>query len=212
VVAIAGSSLAVPELHLLHSLDLLLQLQNSVQQSFCSRWAAWNIDVDGDNAVTPSDHGVGIMVITAAVGTAAHGDDPARLRHLIIHLPKGWSHLVGDGSSYDDAVGLTRAGSEHHTETIHVVAGRCKVHHLHRTASKAESQRPDRALASPVEKVIDAGQSVFCLVAGVHLERRIRLPLHHLASRLCALDTHWHKADIFILLVLSEAGSRRHRD
>ena len=46
----------------------------------------WYININRDDAITPPDDRVRVMVVTAAVSTAAHGDDPARLRHLVIHL------------------------------------------------------------------------------------------------------------------------------
>ena len=49
-----------------------LQLKDAIQQGFCCWGATGDVDVDGDDAVTAAHHGIGIVVIAAAVRTAAH--------------------------------------------------------------------------------------------------------------------------------------------
>ena len=48
-------------------LDLALQLHHPIQQGFRSGWTAGHIDIDGNDAVAPSNHRVRIVVIAAAV-------------------------------------------------------------------------------------------------------------------------------------------------
>src|SRR5437763_282074 len=63
------------------------------------------------------------MVVTAAVGAGTHGDHPARLRHLVVHLAQRGGHLVHQRAGDDHHVRLTRARAEHTgTETVEIVA------------------------------------------------------------------------------------------
>jgi hypothetical protein len=48
------------------------------------------------------------VVVTATVRTAAHGHNPPGLRHLIVDLPEGGRHLVGERAGHNDDVSLTR--------------------------------------------------------------------------------------------------------
>lgn len=62
------------------------------------------------------------------------------------HLPQSWSHLIGQCSSHNHDIRLSRTCSEHHTEAVHVVTRRRHVHHLHSTTGQAEGHGPQRAL------------------------------------------------------------------
>src|SRR3546814_1887623 len=57
----------------------------------------------------------------AAVGAGAHGDHPARLRHLVVDLAQRGRHLVGQRAGDDHHVGLPRARPEHDAEAVEVV-------------------------------------------------------------------------------------------
>ena len=74
---------------MLHSLNLFLQLEDSIEQSFGRGGTSGDVDVDGDDAIATANHRVRIMIIAASVGAAAHGNHPAGLRHLIVHLNDG---------------------------------------------------------------------------------------------------------------------------
>lgn len=50
------------------------------------------------------------------------------------HLSQRWSHFVCQCPGHNHDISLSGTGSEHYAEAVHVVAGRCHVHHLHRTA------------------------------------------------------------------------------
>jgi len=163
----AGYLAPVPDLEVLHALDFLLQLKHTVQQGLSCGWAARDVDVYRDDTVTAAHHTVGVVVVATTVGAGAHGDDPARLRHLVIHLTQSRSHLVGEGACYDDDISLSRGGTKHHTKAIHIIAWSSKVHHLNSTASKTEGQRPEGALSSPIDKIIKSGH---CIVHFIFLE------------------------------------------
>lgn len=51
----------------------------------------WHVNIDGDDSVTASHHAVGVVVVTTAIGTAAHADHPPRLGHLIVDLQQNIS-------------------------------------------------------------------------------------------------------------------------
>ena len=67
------------------------------------------------NSVTAPDHGVAVVIVPTPVGAAAHADHPPGLGHLVIHLPEGGGHLVGQSPRHDDHIGLARGGSEHNS-------------------------------------------------------------------------------------------------
>ena len=91
----------------MHPLDFLLELEEAVHESLCSWRTAGDIDVDGYNPVTASYHGIAVVIVASAIGTTAHADNPSRLGHLVINLPEGWSHLVGQGSGDNDDICLS---------------------------------------------------------------------------------------------------------
>ena len=80
-------------------------------------------------------------------------------RYLVIDLPEGRGHLVGESASHDDHVSLPRRGSEHNAipekgsnldwicldecEPVHIISGGSYVHHLHRAAGEAKGERPE---------------------------------------------------------------------
>src|ERR1700724_3621507 len=66
--------------------DLLLKQQHAVKQRFRGRRAAGHVDVDRHDAVAAAYHRIGIVVVAAAIGTGAHRDHVARLRHLVVDL------------------------------------------------------------------------------------------------------------------------------
>ena len=69
--------------------------RHTVDECLGGRGAAGDIDVHGHDAIAATHHGVGVVVVAAAVGTAAHRQDVARLRHLVVDLAEGRGHLVG---------------------------------------------------------------------------------------------------------------------
>ena len=48
--------------------DFLLQQQHAVEQRLCCRRTAGHVDIDRHDAVAAAHHGIGIMVVAAAVG------------------------------------------------------------------------------------------------------------------------------------------------
>ena len=82
------------------------------------------------------------MIISTAIRAGAHGNDPARLGHLVIDPAQRRRHLVAQCAGNDHDVRLAWAGAENHAETVEVVAAGTGVHHLDRATSKPEGHRP----------------------------------------------------------------------
>lgn len=104
------------------------------------------------------------MVVTAAICTAAHADHPARLRHLVVDLAEGGSHLVGQCTGHNHHIRLSGGSTEDNSQAVLVVSGRGEVHHLHGAACQTEGHGPQRTLAGPVGNLIQSGsarQSVY---------------------------------------------------
>lgn len=134
---------SVPHLQSLHALDLLLELENSVEERLGSRRTSGNVNIYWDDSVASADYRIRVVVVTATVGAASHRDDPARLGHLIVDFTKSWSHLVRERAGDNDNIGLSWRGTEDDTVSIHVVSRGGDVHHLDGAASKTERQRPN---------------------------------------------------------------------
>jgi hypothetical protein len=94
------------------------------------------------------------MVIATPIRTAAHRNNPSRIRHLIIDLSKRRSHFVRKRARNDHDIGLARRSTEDYTETILIVAG--QVHHFHGAAGKAEGHRPEGSLTRPVGYLVES--------------------------------------------------------
>ena len=67
---------------------------------------------EGIQPVAAPDHSIRVVVVSSSVCAGPHGQDPLGLGHLVVDLPEGWGHLVGQGPGHDDAVGLAGAGTE----------------------------------------------------------------------------------------------------
>jgi len=97
------------------------------------------------------------MVIPATVGAGAHGDDPSRLRHLIVYLSQRRRHFIRQRTSNNHNIRLTRGSAENDTKAILVVPGGGKVHHLDGAAGKTEGHGPERGLSGPVGYLVEGG-------------------------------------------------------
>ena len=60
--------------------------------------------------------------------------------YLIVNFSESRRHFVGDGTSDDDTVGLTRRRSENDSISIHVVTRSSDVHHLDGATVKKYSE------------------------------------------------------------------------
>ena len=69
----AAPLLAVPHLQGPVALNLLLQLQQAVEERLGRGRAAGHVNVDGHDPIAAAHHGVRVVVVAAAVGTAVHG-------------------------------------------------------------------------------------------------------------------------------------------
>lgn len=136
---------------------LLLKLQNSIHERLTGRRTSRNVDIYRYDPVTAPNYRVRVMVVTSSVRTRSHRDNPSRVRHLVVNLTERRRHLVGKGSGNDHNIGLTWGGTENDTETILIVTGSGKVHHLNGTAGETEGHRPKGTLAGPVGDLIECG-------------------------------------------------------
>src|SRR5262245_19928006 len=102
--------------------DLLLQQEDAVEQRL-GRWrAAGHVDIDRHDAIASAHDRIGVVVIAPAVGARTHGDDVARLRHLVVDLAQRRRHLVGQRPGHDHHVRLARRPSRSEAEPLRVVA------------------------------------------------------------------------------------------
>ena len=136
---------------------LLLQLENAVHERLSGGRASRYVDIDGHNPVASSCDRVAVVVVSSSVRAAAHGDDPSRVGHLVVHLSQRRGHLVCEGSGDNHDIRLTGRGTENDTETILVVSWGGQVHHLDGAAGKTEGHGPERALAGPVGDLVEGG-------------------------------------------------------
>ncbi len=143
--------------------DLLLELDDPVDERLGGRGAARHVHVHRHDAVAAADHRVAVVVVAAAVGAGTHGDHPARLRHLVVHLAQGRGHLVAERAGHDHQIGLPWAGAEHlGAEAADVVARRGGMHHLDGAAGQTEGHGPQRSGLGPVHHgVIARGDEAF---------------------------------------------------
>lgn len=121
---------------------LALELEDAVHEGLAGGGAAGDVDVDGDDAVAAADDAVAVVVVAAAVGAAAHTDHPARLRHLVVHLPQRRRHLVRQRARHDHHVRLSGRSAEDDSEPVLVVSRRGQVHHLDGAAGQPEGHGP----------------------------------------------------------------------
>src|SRR6202007_2294753 len=98
----------------------LLQ-QDAVKEGFRSRRAPGALDAHGHDAIAAANHGVGIVIVAAAIGAGAHRDDVARLGHLVVELAQRRRHLVAERAGHDHHVGLARRRPEEGAEAVEVV-------------------------------------------------------------------------------------------
>src|SRR6188472_3231176 len=110
--------------------DLLLQLHHAIDQGFRRRRAARDIDVDRNDAVAAANHGVGIMIVAPAIGAGAHGDDIARLRHLVVDLAQRRRHLVAQRAGDDHHIRLAWRAARGKAEALEITARHRGLHHL----------------------------------------------------------------------------------
>lgn len=134
---------------------LPLQLEDTIHERLAGGRAPRHIDVNGDDAIAAAHDAVAVVVVAAAVGTRAHGDDPARLGHLIVDLAQRGRHLVGQRAGDNHDVRLPRRGTENDAHTILVVTRGGKVHHLDGAAGEAKGHGPEGGLAAPVDDLVE---------------------------------------------------------
>src|SRR5260221_2238655 len=81
--------------------DLVLQLNDAVEQRLGSRRASGHVNIHRYDAVAAAHHRIGVVIVAAAIGTGTHGNDPARVGHLIVNFAQGGRHLVAQSAGND---------------------------------------------------------------------------------------------------------------
>jgi hypothetical protein len=143
--------LPVPHPRNLRMSHLLLQLENTIHQGL-TRWrASRHVDIDWHDSVASSSDAVTVVVVSSAIGTRTHGNDPSRLKkvsvlsifpqlitsylgHLIINLSQRRRHLVGERTGNNHDIGLTWRSTENDSHSILVVSWCREMHHLNSAA------------------------------------------------------------------------------
>lgn len=148
-------SLSIPHARDLRVAHLLLQLEDAIHQRLAGGRAAGHVDVDGHDSIAAPRHAIAVVIIAAAVGARAHADDPAGLGHLVVDLTQCRRHFVGQRAGHNHHVRLAGRGAEDDAQTVLVVARGRQVHHLDGTAGKPKRHGPQRALASPIDDLVD---------------------------------------------------------
>lgn len=100
----AGGSLGPPHEEVLPPVDLLLELEDSIEEGLGGGGATGHVDVNGDDPVAAADHRIGVVVVPTAIGAAAHGDHPAGLRHLVVDPAGGEERREAPDDDDDDDV------------------------------------------------------------------------------------------------------------
>ena len=138
--------------------DLFLEEHEPLQKRLGTGRAAGDIDVHRQDLVHPLHHAVDV-VHSPRIGAAPHGDDPARLGHLLVEPQYRGGHLLEDGAGDHHQVRLAGGAAQHlGSEAGNIVAGGERGHHLHETAGETEEHRPERIGAPPVDEVVQAGE------------------------------------------------------
>lgn len=138
------------DLELFPLADVIVGMVKGIQTS-------GNIDIHGYDSIASANNRITVMVITTAIGTTSHTDDPTRVRHLVVHLSESGSHLICQCACHDHDIRLPRRCSENDSKTVLVISGGRKMHHLNCTAGETEGHGPQRTLAGPVSDLVKRG-------------------------------------------------------
>ena len=96
------------------------------------------------------------MVVPTAIGTTSHWYHPSWFGHLVVHFSQGRRHFICQCACYNHNVWLPWTCSKYNAKTIHVVPGRCCVHHLHCTTGQSKRHWPQRTTTGPIHNVVHA--------------------------------------------------------
>src|SRR5919107_5856527 len=125
--------------YLLVALYLLLERHDPEDKRLWSRRAPPHVHLDGYHPVCAHQHGVAIQKRAAGDRAGPHRYDPFWLGHLLVEAGHSLGHLGRDGARDDHDVGLPRRGSEETgAESVEVVVGHARRHHLDGAAGQAE--------------------------------------------------------------------------
>ena len=142
---------------LLVALYLLLERHDAEDERLGTRRTSWHVHVHRDHPVGPHEHRIAVEERPAGDGAGAHRYHPLGLGHLLVEAGHPLGHLGRDGARDDHDVGLPRRGREETgAETVQVVVGHARGHHLYGATGEPELKRPQRVLAGPVEELVRA--------------------------------------------------------
>jgi hypothetical protein len=134
--------------------DLVLNSKEPLGQGFRPRWAARNIDVDGNDFVHAFTDRVGELEKAAAIGAASHRDDVFRIRHLVIQELGPLGHFVSQRPGHDHEIRLPRRGARNRAEAINVGSGSARLHQLDGATGQPKEHIPLRRRSPPVKQVV----------------------------------------------------------
>lgn len=133
----------------------LLQLEDAIHKRLTRWWAAWDIDIHGNDSVATPRHGVTVVIVSPTIRARSHGNYPSRVGHLIVHLSQRGSHLVRQCAGDNHNIRLSRGSTEDYTESILIVSRGREMHHFDGAAGEAECHGPKGALAGPVGDLVN---------------------------------------------------------
>src|SRR5215469_4003322 len=143
-----------------HQVDLVLQLEECVEKPFRPRRTPDHIHIHRHNAIHALQHRIHVER-PADARARPHRNTPLRVRHLVPYALQHRRHLQRHRPRHNHQIRLPRRGPEHlRPESRNIESRSRRRDHLDRAASQAKCQRPDRALARPVEYIVHRRQHI----------------------------------------------------
>ncbi len=106
--------------------------------------------------MSPFYHVVGVHKRATRDGTTAHGNHILGFGHLVVKPFENRSHLVYNGTRYDNQIGLAWAGAGYlKAETRKIVSGSSHTHKLNATAAGGKGEGPQRVRTTPVDYFVE---------------------------------------------------------
>uniref|UniRef100_A0A7C9DGE2 Uncharacterized protein n=1 Tax=Opuntia streptacantha TaxID=393608 RepID=A0A7C9DGE2_OPUST len=92
--------------------------------------------------------------------------------------PESRGHLIGESTSDDHTIRLTRARPKNNPKSIQVIPGCPSMHHLNSTTSQPEGHGPNGPTSGPVHQGIHLRDHVLRRLRKLSRNRRRRRPSH----------------------------------
>src|SRR5712675_1169098 len=134
--------------------DFLLQQQHAIQQGLRGWRTTRHIDIDWYDSIAATHYRIRIMVVAAAVGAGPHGNNIARLRHLVVDLAQSRRHLIGKRAGDDHHVRLAGRRARRKTKALGVITRHRHLHHFDGATGKPECHPHQRAGTRPGDEII----------------------------------------------------------